>query len=338
MKKVYQLKFFYTIGFVLWMLIITTGCIRNQDRTDQHQQTLHIIHAGSLTYPVKMISQAFQKEYPDVTILSEAWGSKAGARRIMEIETPCDIYLSADYSVIEQMLIPDHAEWYIKFAANEMAIVYTEKSKFADKINQQNWYEIMLHPDVHLARSNPDHDPCGVRTVFTAKLAELFYKKEGLAEMLLQKNLDNIRPKETDLIALLESGHVDYIFLYRSVAQQHHLSYVQLPAELNQGNPLMENWYAGVSTETLGAKPGTSIVEKGKSMVYGLTIPKKSKKRHLAENYLVFMLDSNKGMKILEDSGQPSVVPSYSPFFDQIPPSLQKFAKRQVTENQENEL
>lgn len=332
MKKICQVKFFSNIGFVLLMLIFTTGCIRNPDTTDQHQQTLHIIHAGSLTCPVKMISQAFQKEYPDVTILSEAWGSKAGARRIMEIETPCDIYLSADYSVIEQMLIPDHAEWYIKFAANEMAIVYTEKSKFADKINQQNWYEILLHPDVHLARSNPDHDPCGVRAVFTAKLAELFYKKEGLAEMLLQKNLDNIRPKETDLIALLESGHVDYIFLYRSVAQQHHLPYVQLPDELNQGNPLMEKWYAGVSTETLGAKPGTCIVEKGKSMVYGLTIPKKSKNRHLAENYLVFLLDSNKGMKILEDSGQPSVVPSYSPFFDKIPPSLQKFAKRQVTE------
>lgn len=311
----------------IWIMILIAlpGCQFQAKK--QSDNTLHIIHAGSLTYPVKMISEAFQSEYPGVKILTEAWGSKAGARRIMEIETPCDIYLSADYTVIENMLIPDHASWYLKFAANEMAIVYNEKSRYAKEINQENWTEILLRPDVSIARSNPDHDPCGVRTIFTAKLAEIFYQGPGLANRFLDKNPQNIRPKETDLIALLESNHVDYIFLYRSVAQQHNLLYLQLPPELSQSDAELEEWYSQVSTETLGSTPGSKITETGKSMVYGLTIPHKSKNKELAEQFLVFLLNSEKGMKIMKELGQPSVVPATTPYFNDLPEGLKRFAR-----------
>lgn len=302
-----------------------SGC-SSGDGSPANKKKLHIIHAGSLTYPVKLIAAAFREEHPDVQIFTEAWGSKAGARRIMEIETPCDIYLSADYMVIENMLIPGDASWYIKFAANEMAIVYTEKSRYAGEINQENWHEIMLRPDVSIGRSNPDHDPCGVRSVFTAKLAGLYFNKPGLANQLLSKDRQNIRPKETDLIALLESNHVDYIFLYRSVAQQHNLPYLRLPPQLSLGDPALESWYAQVNTETLGAAPGTKITETGQSMVYGLTIPHKSVNRELAILFLEFLLDKNEGMQILEEMGQPSVVPSPTPYYDQIPERLKGFA------------
>lgn len=314
------------VAIWIMVLIVLSGCHFQANQQSKKENTLHIVHAGSLTYPVKLITEAFQTEHPEVRFLTEAWGSKAGARRIMEIETPCDVYLSADYTVIENMLIPEHASWYLKFAANEMAIVYTEKSRYAEEINQENWTEILLRPDVSIARSNPDHDPCGVRTVFTAKLAEIFYQSPRLADQLLNKNPQNIRPKETDLIALLESNHVDYIFLYRSVAQQHKLPYLLLPPELSQCDANLEEWYSQVSTETLGATPGSTITESGKSMVYGLTIPHKSKNQDLAEQFLTFMLDSEKGMKIMEELGQPSVVPSPTPYFEQLPEGLKKFA------------
>lgn len=313
----------------IWIMILIAlcGCQFQANQQSTSENTLHIVHAGSLTYPVKLITEAFQAENPEVKFLTEAWGSKAGARRIMEIKTPCDIYLSADYTVIENMLIPDHASWYLKFAANEMAIVYTGKSRYAEEINQENWTEILLRPDVSIARSNPDHDPCGVRTIFTTKLAEIFYQSPGLANQFLDKNPQNIRPKETDLIALLESNHVDYIFLYRSVAQQHKLLYLQLPPELSQGNAELEEWYSQVSAETLGSTPGSTITETGKSMVYGLTIPHKSKNKELAEQFLVFLLNSEKGMKIMEELGQPSVVPATTPYFIELPEGLKRFAR-----------
>jgi len=334
MKKTIKPKHFNwgLFGSIFSLIIIIqvfSGCNSFNSRQKERAPTLHIIHAGSLTHPVKLISEKFQNENPDVKILSEAWGSKAGARRIMEIETPCDVYLSADYAVIEHMLIPDHASWYIKFASNEMAIVYTPKSLYANEITVENWYEILLRPDVRIARSNPDHDPCGVRTVFTAKLSEIFYQSPGLANSLLEKDLQNVRPKETDLIALLESGQVDYIFLYLSVAQQHQLSWLRLPSALSQNDPTMENWYSQVSTETMGTSPGSTITETCRSMVYGLTIPKKSENAELALRFVAFVLDENKGMKILEELGQPSVIPSSSAYYNEIPEALQKFVIKQ---------
>jgi molybdate/tungstate transport system substrate-binding protein len=323
MKKPISIIF---IGFLLFLSACQPGNRKGSNEGEGLQGTLHIIHAGSLTYPVQRISEAFRAEHPNVIILTEAWGSKAGARRIMELDTPCDLYLSADYMVIEHMLIPEHASWNMKFAANEMAIVYTEKSRYASEINLDNWFEIMLRPDVQIGRSDPDQDPCGVRAVLTSKLAGIYYQDETLPGKLLEKDKRNIRPKETDLIALLESGQIDYIFLYRSVAQQHKLPYLRLPAELNLGDPELVEWYAQVSTNTLGARPGSSITEIGQPMVYGLTIPKKAQNIELAEAFAAFLLDSEKGLKILEELGQPGVVPAPNPYYEKLPENLKKFA------------
>ena len=293
---------------------------------DGETPTLHIIHAGSLTYPVKELSRAFTEEHPGVRILTEAWGSKAGARRVMELETPCDVFLSADYMVIEHMLIPEHANWYLPFASNEMAIVFTGQSRYAGEMNESNWYEIMLRPDVAIGRSDPDHDPCGVRTVFTSKLAEIHYDLPGLATSLLDKDRRNIRPKETDLIALLESGHIDYIFLYRSVAQQHKLPYLALPPELSLGEMDLADWYGQVSTETLGATPGSRLRETGQPMVYGATIPFKAREKELAEAFVYFLTDPEKGLRIMEELGQPKVPPAPNPHYPELPGSLRSRA------------
>ena len=313
-----------TIFFMAFLILL--GCAGRGDKQDNENNVLHIIHAGSLTYPVKQMTEAFSKEYPELRIRTEAWGSKAGARRVTDLDNPADLFLSADYLVIEHMLIPAHASWYIPFAANEMAIVYTEESRHAGEINRDNWHDIIRRPDVNTGRSDPDQDPCGVRSVFTAKLAEIYYEEEGLAEELLTKAGQHMRPKETDLIALLESGHLDYIFLYRSVAVQHGLQYVVLPPELSLGDPDMDHWYAQVSTETLGTAPGHTITETGQSMVYGLTIPHKVENQKMAEKFAAFVLDKDKGQRIMEDSGQPPLSPGRTPYYRQLPEKLKEFA------------
>ncbi len=317
-----QIRYITALIFFFSFLLAGCGSFRQKD----HTETLHIIHAGSLTYPVKQISEAFLEENPGVRILTEAWGSKAGARRVMELETPCDVFLSADYVVIEQMLIPDHAGWYLPFASNEMAIVYSENSRYSDEIDAENWFEVMLRPDVAIGRSDPDQDPCGVRAVFTSMLAEKYYGVGGLAEELLEKDRQNIRPKETDLIALLESKHIDYIFLYRSVAQQHRLPYLRLPPELSLGDPGLSDWYAQVEIQTLGATPGSRLTETGQAMVYGLTIPFKSKNPTLAKAFVEFLLDPEKGQRIMEQLGQPGISPAPNPWYEAMPEGLRRLA------------
>ncbi|MFW5707897.1 MAG: tungstate ABC transporter substrate-binding protein WtpA [Bacteroidota bacterium] len=304
---------------VILIFFVLLGC-NSKDKSAS--ETLHVIHAGSLTVPVVELAEAFEAENPGVEIRTEAWGSKAGARRVIDINTPADVFMSADYRVIENMLIPEHAAWYIPFATNELAIVYTDRSRFADEISQENWMEILLRPDVKYGRSNPDMDPCGVRSVFTIKLAENMYNEEGFAQKLLDKDTDNIRPKETDLIALLESNHIDYIFLYKSVAIQHNLEYLQLPDSLSLADFSLNDWYGGVSIETLGTQPGETITEFGEAMVYGLTIPQKSENTQWAEKFVSFVLHPEKGRAILQKLGQDPVKQFDNPYADAIPEGI----------------
>ncbi len=301
-----------------------------EEESDILKGELVIFHAGSLSYPVKAVCDSFRIRYPEVKILTEAAGSKDCARKISDLGKRCDIMLSADYKVIDNLLIPEWADWNIKFATNEMAIVYTAKSRYANSINKENWYDILLKKDVAFGRSDPESDPCGVRAVLTMELAQEYYKVRGLSGKLMAKDKNYIRPKETDLIALLESNAVDYIFLYRSVAEQHHLKYLLLPDEINLKKEELSDLYATVSVETTGKKPGEKIHETGAPMIYGLTIPKSAENYNLALAFLAFFLDPAGGMAILETNGQPSVVPSASSYYDKIPKELKKFAKPEI--------
>ncbi len=311
MNKIALLLLTILIGSALFV-----SCSRG--RSDGETVTLHVIHAGSLTLPVQELSKAFMAKHPEVRILSEAWGSKQGARRIIDLENPADVFLSADYMVIENMLIPDHASWYLPFATNELAIVYTERSRYADKINQDNWKDILMRPDVAYGRSNPDQDPCGVRSVFAIKLTEKKYNIPGFASQMLAKDTENIRPKETDLIALLEVNQVDYIFLYKSVAIQHGLKYLELSDSLNLGNFALNDWYRSVQTETLCTRPGETITEYGEAMVYGLTIPHKTTQADWARKFVSFVKDAEKGAVILQELGQYPVKDFTNPYQELI--------------------
>ena len=107
-------------------------------------EELIVFHAGSLSVPFMDISEAFIKEHPGVKILREAAGSRACARKISELEKPCDLMASADYTVIDTLLIPEHAAWNIKFAANEMVIAFSKKSRYQNEITLDNWLQVLL--------------------------------------------------------------------------------------------------------------------------------------------------------------------------------------------------
>jgi len=291
---------------------------------------LVIFHAGSLAVPFKQICRAFHKLHPRVKIIREVAGSRICARKIADLNKPCDVMASADYTVIDTLLIPEHATWNIKFAGNEMAIAFTKRSRRAGQINKDNWYKILLAKDVAFGRSDPNADPCGYRTVLTIKLAERFYNQPGLAEKMLKKSLGFIRPKEVDLLALLEVGQIDYIFIYRSIAQQHGLKYVVLADQINLKDPGYDEFYKTASVKITGKKPGTLITKRGTPMIYGVTIPKTARNVRAAMALVQFLLEKDKGLAILARNGQASVVPAPTDTFDKLPAALKKFARKKT--------
>jgi molybdate/tungstate transport system substrate-binding protein len=321
----FRLKTLLTFGLLLAILSsCNNSAFKNQSPVNN--QKLIIFHAGSLSMPVKDIIQAFKITHPEVEILTESAGSVDCARKITDLNKPCDVMLSADYKVIDKFLIPQFADWNIKFASNEMVLVYSDKSKSGNEISDKNWPEILLNPDVFYGRSEPNSDPCGYRTTFTVKLAEKYFGKPGLAEKILTKDQRFIRPKEVDLIALLQTNAIDYVFIYRSVAVQHQLPFLILPDSVNLGNPALGHWYSSVSTNINGSKPGEMSQQTGEAMVYGLTVPKNSPNPELALEFVEFLLSPENGMKIMAENGQPSVIPAFTETYSKLPDKLKPFA------------
>lgn len=301
--------------------------LRAQNPGVLEQGNLIIFHAGSLSLPMKELAVEFEKLHPGIKVLLEPAGSVECARKITDLGKPCDIMASSDYQVIDKMLIPKYADWNIKFVSNEMAVVFNNKSRYANQINRMNWYDIFLREDVAYGRSDPNSDPCGYRSVMTMQLAEKFYKKPGLSSRLTAKDRNYMRPKEVDLVALLESNALDYIFLYKSVAIQHHLRYIELPDEMNLRNPSFADLYRSAAVEINGKTPGVKETMKGEPMIYGITMLSNAPNKTTALEFLRFILSPDKGMKIMEKNGQPSVIPQQNSNYSKIPDALKKFVR-----------
>ncbi|SCY47958.1 tungstate ABC transporter substrate-binding protein WtpA [Desulfoluna spongiiphila] len=287
-----------------------------------------IFHAGSLTVPFAKIEKNFEAIHPDIDIQREAGGSTKMARMISELGKPADIMASADYAVIDKGLVPAHADWNIRFATNRLVLCYTENSQYAGEITGANWHEILQRKNVVWGHSDPNLDPCGYRSVMALKLAETHYGQKGLYDSLIaNRPKKNIRPKSVELISLLNTGNMDYAFEYLSVAVQHGLNYVELPATVNLGDYRYDDTYKTAEVKVTGKKPGTFITRKGKSCTYGITLVKDAPNKEAAVLFLDYLLDPEKGLKVLKEMGQPPFVPCRVPSdaaLSKLPADLKK--------------
>ncbi len=288
------------------------------------KEKIVVFHAGSLSVPFGQIEKAFEAKYPQYDVQREAAGSRACARKITDIGKPADVIASAAYKVIDNLLIPAYAKFNVQFATNEMAIAYTEKSKYADEINATNWIEIFLREGVKVGHSNPNLDPCGYRSILVTQLAEQYYKQPGFYAKLMgyDESYSNgeenkakiiVRPKETDLLGLLEAGAYDYLYIYKSVARQHGLKYLSLPPEVSLKDKRFSDVYKKAQIRITGKKPGEWITKKGAAMVYGITVVENDKKglpknREGAVKFVNFVL-SAEGQMIMQKNGQGVIAP-----------------------------
>jgi molybdate/tungstate transport system substrate-binding protein len=287
---------------------------------------LPVFIAGSLTVPFKAVAKEYNKQYPKVDVLMEGGGSATTIRKVTELKRECGIIGSADYKIVPKLMFPDYADWYVIFASNQMVLCFTEKSKYAKEVNADNWYKILQKEGVTYGRSDPDQDPCGYRTLMVWQLAEKHYNVSGIYDKLHGAKGDTMRAKSVDLIALLQSGDLDYAFEYDSVAKQHGLKYVQLPERINLSSAEHEAFYAQAKVSIKGAKPGQKIDLVGEPILYAITIPKNYPDQAKAMSWVEFLL-SDKGVKVLESSGQSSVRPAVASDKSKLPEALKKYVK-----------
>jgi len=314
---------------IIILVALAIGCQNSNNQPTKNTSTISgdiiIFHAGSLSVPFKKMARAFEQENPGTRVLLESAGSVDCARKITDLHKPCDLMASSDYKVITKFLIPEHTSWYFPFAGNEIVLAYTEKSTSGDLITQNNWPDILLRDDIRYGRSDPDADPCGYRTLMVMQLAGNYYGRNDLAETLSAKDIKYIRTKEVDLLAMLELHETDYIFIYRSVAIQHGLKYLELPDEISLKKIELNEHYRQAVVNIKGNTPSSSVEVRGEAIVYAITMLEDAPNPEAAGAFLHFMLNHDRGLKILTETGHNSLIPIYRSQDMILPHYLKKY-------------
>lgn len=334
-------------GIILVFSVLMSGCI-NKNLEDQ-KLNLKIFHAGSLAEPLSEIEKEFEAQCKNIDVQMEAAGSVQTINKVIQLNKSADVVFSADADLI-QMMYPNYANWTIKFATNEIVLAYTNNSKYANEINSNNWYEILKRDGVKFGFSNPNNDPCGYRSIITIQLAEFKYNNNKIFDDIIEKNTNirsecenenltcmvvipssaqinpnpnkvMIRSLEIDLISALQNKEIDYFFIYRSVAVQNKFNFIELPAEINLKDEQNNKIYERVSIKFENGK-----IQKGRAIVYGVTIPKNAEHKKEAIEFVKFLI-SNKGNKIFNDLGHPSISPAIVDNIDNLPEELKEYVK-----------
>jgi molybdate/tungstate transport system substrate-binding protein len=331
----------------------------------QPKTPLVVFAAGSLIHPFGDLEKAFESQYPEIDIQSEYHGSIQVMRHVTDLHIPIDVVATADQSLIPLVMYQTtnadtgkaYGSWYLRFATNKLALAYTSKSKGASEINSQNWMDILRRPDVKLGLADPRFDAVGYRALMVLEMANGVYHKADLLGDLLDgqfrypvnvarsdagaiihvpeilETKDNahvvLRGASMQVIALLQSGDVDYAFEYESVIQQDGLQMVQLPDSLNLGVSGLNEAYGQVSV-LLDFQRFAKIKPqfKGEQIGYGITIPTNAPHPKEAALFVAFLLGPE-GRKIMAGNHHPEFDPIIAVDYQNAPPNIQALSQPQ---------
>jgi len=238
---------------------------------------LNIFCAGVSMKLVMRIAEKWNKLRPELPAIVTPGGSVDLIRDCISGEA-CDLLISADDSIIQTMMMPEHAEGYRIWAGNKMVVT-------GDDINSDNWEEKLLADDSTFKHKDPYGDPGGYRAVMAMLLADFY--KPGLAKRLMnhpghigmEKNpgpFGNLKPAK-------------YEFTYRSGAIMMGKTFAQLPAIMDLSDPTLAKEYAKVSfkidaNNTVTATP----------IAHALTIPVTSQHKTAAKEFASLFLNIDK--------------------------------------------
>lgn len=326
---------------------------------------LVVFCAGSLIVPFDELEKAYEAIHPEIDILNECHGSIQVIRHVTELHEKIDVVATADHALIPMLMYettdPDsgqpYAGWYVRFATNQLSLAHSRLSKYADEINSENWFDVISRPDVRVGIADPRFDAAGYRALMAIKLAEAAYGRKRLLKDLLQDQFRYpiavfteegqteirvpeivepqpgghiiVRGASIQLIALLESGDLDYAFEYESVIRQHNLERTLLPDAVNLGAATAAEGYGRVRV-VLDFQRFQSVkpVFSGEPIGYGVTVPSNAPQPEAAADFVAYLL-SPEGQAVLSRNYQPGITPPICDGLANIPSQIAELCASQ---------
>jgi molybdate/tungstate transport system substrate-binding protein len=178
------------------------------------------------------------------------------------------------------------SNWAIGFASDQMviaysnattstpsAIVFSEYQQAAKSNAPSDWNAVftsLTSGSVKVGISNPNADPAGLRGWLVLEAAGSLYgngNQSAYTAPLLQGKANVTGSAAANMVAPLQAGQMQFLFIYKSVAIAQHLGYLHLDHRINLGDPTLAASYA-LATYTLATGP-----TKGAPIILCMTIP-----------------------------------------------------------------
>jgi len=297
-------------GALLALLaLFATAC---QEPGGSHR--VSVFYAASLSRVMGELERELERETPGLDLVLEPSGSMLAARKVAELGRPADLVVTADWRVISDLLLPEHARWVLRFASNEIVLAYAEHSRYTDEIDAASWPRILTRPDVRLGRAEENTAPLGFQTLQVWQLAALRAGGPKGDPDLPRRLAERCRPEHVvpdvaELVSLLEARAIDYAFVFRSVAEEHNLKLIRLPAAVNLGDPALAGDYARVSVPVRMGSEQAPRMLRAAPVIYGLTIPASAPDPAWAERVAAELL-GERGRRLMGRSGFSPITPA----------------------------
>ena len=277
-------------------------------RSTTVRSSIVVFNAGALALPLRQALDSFAPRH-GLTVSQENAGSVETVRKIIDLGRVPDVVAVADTALFSHLMPGRITGPVAVLGSSRLVLAYTDKSRFANEVNSGNWKDVTTRPGVEVGRSDPALDPAGYRALMAMQLAARYYADPGLEQRLeVAASTANMRPKSADLVALLQTGNLDYAWEYESVARRLGLRYVTLPPEVDLGSPALAATYATAKVEipaTGPTAPGQTrapLVMFGAPIVFGAGVPRAAPNPAAGHAFITYLM-SPKGTAILDSYG-----------------------------------
>lgn len=207
-------------------------------------------------------------------------GSFADANQIAA-GAPDDVFISVALSATSPTYLKNlSSNWAVGFASDQMVLAYsnsTQTSAATGVINLANtaeksnatadwnsFYTSLTSGSVKIGISNPVSDPAGLRGWLVLEAAGYLCSggnQQAYVSPLLQDKGNVTGTNAAALVAPLQAGQIQFLFIYKSAAVTDKLSFLTLDSHVNLGSSNLSSFYSKFSYEdSAGATKGAAIV------------------------------------------------------------------------------
>jgi molybdate/tungstate transport system substrate-binding protein len=257
--------------------------------------SVSLLAAGSLARTFEdHVGPAFESETGTV-VYGEYYGSNAIMRLVEDGTEFPDVVVSADATLLRDRLYGGFTDWDVVFAANSLGIGYREGTELGRALDRgEPWYEVALEAEPgEVAIADPDLDPLGYRAVMALELAATEHGLDGFRDAMLDRVY--LEPEEPQLLAGVETGSRAAGLVYRNMALDRDLPFLEFPDAYNFARPDMANHYA-----TVGYTTDDGYTARGRPILYNATVLEGADNPDAGRRLVGFLLD-NPGL--LDEAG-----------------------------------